>query len=596
MYIRKVTQKGKKNKNYTYYRLVENIRTEKGPRQRTILNLGSLNFPCEKHALLAKRIQEYVNNQLPLFQGDPEVESLAFYFGRRILKGEYASSALPEVEVMLDTLQASHCRQIGAEQVCLSWFRYLELDRLLARVGMSKGQVHKAALSTIGRLIAPGSERKTLIWAKERTALGELLGEDFEHISKNSIYQIADEIYSHKAALEAHLWKREQSIFNLKEHLILYDLTNTYLEGSGADNEKAQFGISKEKRNDCRLITLGLVVDEQGFPKKSRSFKGNQSEPQSLKEMILTLAQDRQYQDSPITVVLDAGIATERNLEVLKKAHISYVVVSRRQYEFPDEKADYVTIRENKRERIRVCMVEEGDEKVLYVHSHRKEYKEKSIRTKFEKIFEDRLNSLKAGLSKPNTTKGYEKVLERIGRLRERYRRISSYYDIEVLREGDLAVDVKYSLNRPRKLEQRYSGSYFLRTNRLDLDEKEIWDTYNLIRRIERAFRYLKSDLGLRPIFHQTQQRSDAHLFISVLAYHLLNSIEHRLQSVGDHRSWATIRDKLSTHTRITVSLRDKQNKQYNVRLNVKPNEEQSMIYRNLLVMETMLSPKLTAT
>lgn len=596
MYIRKITQKGKKNKNYTYYRLVENIRTEKGPRQRTILNLGSLNLPVEKHPLLAKRIQEYVNNQLPLFEVDPEVESLAFYFGRRILNQNIPSSLLPGTEVMLDTLQASQCRQIGAEQVGLSWFRYLELDRLLRDLGMSKRDVHKAALSIIGRLIAPGSERKTLIWGKERTALGELLGEDFEHISKNSIYQIGDEIYSHKEALETHLWKKEQSIFNLKEHLILYDLTNTYLEGSGAANGKAQFSISKEKRNDCRLITLGLVVDEQGFPKKSRSFKGNQSEPQSLKDMVLTLAQDRQYQDSPITVVLDAGIATEKNLEVLKKAHISYVVVSRRKHEFPEQKAEYVTIRENKRERIRVCMMEEGDEKVLYVHSHRKEFKEKSIRTKFEKIFEDRLNSLKEGLSKPHTTKRYEKVLERIGRLRERYRRISSYYDIEVIREGDLAVDVKFSLNRPGKVEQRYSGSYFLRTNRLDLDEKETWNTYNLIRRIERAFRYLKSDLGLRPIFHQTEQRSDAHLFISVLAYHLLNSIEHRLQSVGDHRSWATIRDKLSTHTRITVSLRDKQKKQYNVRLNVKPNEEQSMIYRNLLVMETMLSPKLTAT
>lgn len=597
MYIRKVIQKGKKNKNYTYYRLVENIRTENGPRQRTLLNLGRLNLPSERHPLLAKRIEEYLKNQLLLFQNDPEIESLAFYFGQRLInQSSMPSSRLPAVEVILDTLEASHCRTIGSEQVGLSWFRYLEMDRLLREQGMSERQVHMAALSIIGRLIEPGSELATLAWAKERSGLGELLAEDFAHVSKNSIYQIADQLYAHKEALEVHLWQRERKIFNLREHLILYDLTNTYLEGSGADNPKAQFGLSKERRNDCRLITLGLVVDEDGFPKKSRFFNGNQSEPETLKEMILTLAGDREYQDRPITVVLDAGIATEENLDDLKQAQIHYVVVSRRRHDFPDKQGGYITIRENEREKIQVWVVEEGEEKVLYVHSRGKEFKERSIRTKFEKLFEEQLTLLKQGLSRANTTKRYDKVVERIGRLKERYRRISSYYEIRVVKEGELAVDVQFRLNRPDQLDEKYSGSYFLRTNRLDLDEKEIWNIYNLIRRIEKSFQCLKSELGFRPIYHQKERRSDAHLFISVLAYHLLNSIEHRLRSLGDHRTWSTIRKKLSTHTRVTVSLRNQKNQFYMVRLNVKPNDDQKTIYRNLLVKETMLTPKLMVT
>jgi len=478
--------------------------------------------------------------------------------------------------------------------VGVSWFRYLELDRLLGEQGLSNREVNLAALSIIGRLIEPGSELGTLAWARERSALGEVLGTDFGSLSKNSLYQIADRLYSHKEVLERHLWQRERTIFNLKEHLILYDLTNTYLEGSGADNGKAHFGNSKERRHDCRLITLGLVVDEDGFPKTSRLFSGHQSEPATLREMVLSLARDRQYPDRPITVIVDAGVATEENVEMLKEARIGYVVVSRRRHDFPGEGAGYVTLRENERERIRLRVVEAGEEKVLYVHSLRKELKENSMRTKFERAFEEQLRLLKEGLSRANTTKRYDKVLERIGRLKERYRRVSSYYQIEVVRHEQRALDVTFRVNRPQELARRYSGSYFLRTNRLEWDEAEIWNTYNLIRRIEKSFQCLKSDLGFRPIYHQKEQRSDAHLFISVLAYHLLVSLEHRLRALGDHRSWSTIRKKLSTHIRVTVALRDKNNRCHQVRLNVKANPDQKRIYKDLLVKETMLAPQVT--
>jgi transposase len=263
------------------------------------------------------------------------------------------------------------------------------------------------------------------------------------------------------------------------------------------------------------------------------------------------------------------------------------------QISFMEEDAQIESFAYYYAQRIQVCVVEEGEERVLYVRSDGKAKKERSMKSRFEQFFEEELDRLAAGLTKKYKTKRYEKVIERIGRLKEKYRRISSYYEITVNREGPLAIHIRYEQKRPKQLDEKYSGSYFLRTNRQDLDKEAIWHIYNLIRRIESSFESLKSHLGFRPIYHQKESRSDAHLFISVLAYHLLNSIEHRLRSCGDHRNWDTIRTILSNHTRVTVIQRDKNNRPYRVRINVTPNEEQSKIYRNLLVKETMLLPKL---
>lgn len=592
MFIRKVVHKSKKNKKYIYYRLVENIRVGEKVKQHTFLHLGNLDLAEEKHPLLAKRIEEYLSRQLPLFNNDHEIESLAFYYAQQIRNKESVSTNIPMAQVMLDTLEASDSRTIGAEQVGWSWFKYLEMNKLFHELGFTARQINLAALSILGRLIHPGSELSTLNWARELSGLGELLPDDFSRLSKNSLYEIADRIYEHKNAIEHHLNEKEKSLFNLKEHIILYDLTNTYLEGSGTHNAKAKFGRSKEKRHDCRLITMGLVVDEQGFVKKSCFFSGNQSEAQTLKEMVFTLACQRENADNPITVVIDAGIATEENLAELKSEGIHYIAVSRRRYPIPQDQKS-ITIRDTAKEKIQISVIEESQEKVLYVHSRQKAIKECSISSKFEILFETSLESIKEGLHKPHYTKRYEKIVERIGRLKERYRQVSSYYEVAVKREGGLAVDVQYRLNSKKRLQEKYSGGYFLRTNRLDLDEQIIWEIYNLIRRIEKSFESLKSDLGFRPIYHQKENRSDAHLFISVLAYHLLNSIEQRLRRSGDKRRWSSIRTKLSSHTRVTVSLGDKHNKTYRVRLNVKPNEDQRRIYRHLLVTEIMLQPKL---
>jgi len=593
MFIREVTQKGKKGKRYTYHRLCETIRTNEGPRQRIVINLGTLSLPKEKWPLLASRIAANVKGQISFLARDAAIESLAYYHAHRILNKEHSGEEnLPVAEILLNTLEVVDSRTIGAEGVGLSWMRYLKFDDLFRRLGFGVRQRNLAIVSILGRLIFPGSERRTGLWIKRLSGLGELLGTDFNEISRNSLYEISDLIYQNKEEIEKHLSEQEQDLFKLGEHIILYDLTNTYFEGQAYGNKKARFGRSKDKRSDCRLVTLGLVVDEDGFPKKTRLFAGNQGESQTLKEMVLELAKACMHHDKPITVVIDAGISSEENLVMLKKEGIYYIVVSKKSYPFPLEE-ELETIIEKKKQKIQVAIVSEENDRVLYVKSSGKEQKERSIKSKFEQLFEEELNHLAAGLTRKNTTKRYDKVLERIGRLREKYKRVSSYYEITVKREGHLATCIKYEQKRPQQLNERYSGSYFLRTNRPDLEKETIWHIYNLIRRIESSFKSLKSHLGFRPIFHQKEVRSDAHLFISVLAYHILNSIEHRLRMCGDHRNWNTIRTILSNHTRVTVIQQDKNNQIYRVRINVTPNDEQSKIYRNLLVKEIMLQPRL---
>ena len=235
----------------------------------------------------------------------------------------------PDYETVdLNSVSTSKSRTIGAESVGLSMFRKLGFEKLLQRLRLSQSQSHLAALPIISRLVHAGSERRTRQWAQHLSGLDELLGTDFCYLSTNALYRISDLLLAHKDRIEDHLKAKERTLFSLQEKIILYDLTNTYFEGTAKKNPKAKRARSKEKRSDCPLVTLGLVIDELGFPKRSKIFRGNVSEPKTLEEMVVSL---RGENDPPrktpeskqggkkakkgITVVLDAGIAIEDNLE-----------------------------------------------------------------------------------------------------------------------------------------------------------------------------------------------------------------------------------------------------------------------------------------
>ena len=324
MFIRRVPHKNRKNhKEYYTYKLVESIRTERGPRQRDILNLGvGFDLPKDKWKDLANCIEEIITGQKSFFDYPKAITTIAKRCARKIIREQaYVIDAGEDIPpdyatIDLNSVEDEEARTVGAEYVVYEAVKQLGIDRKLRELGLDRHQV-AACLSVIaGRMIVPGSERATHYWLQNVSALDELMGVDFSNLSLDRVYKVSDRLLKHKESLEEHLRRTEGQLFALEEKIILYDLTNTFLEGSGKYNPKARYGRSKEKRSDCLLVTLGLVLDMYGFPKKSRIFEGNISEPKTMEMMIRGLACGEISEDPFIkpTVVLDAGIASEKNL------------------------------------------------------------------------------------------------------------------------------------------------------------------------------------------------------------------------------------------------------------------------------------------
>jgi len=570
MYVRKVSHCNKKNRQeYHTYKLVESVRTERGPRQRDILNLGTdFNLPREKWKEFANRVEEIITGQTSLLDYPEEIESLAQNCARKIIRKQ--SSIVPEKKdadyqtVDVNSTENEQARTIGAEHVVYHTIKELELDRKLAELKFNKPHLEAALGVIAARLINPASERKTHIWLKEISGIDELMDTDFSKLSQDRVYKVSDMLLKEKKAIEDHLSFKERNLFNLEEKIILYDLTNTFLEGTGKHNKKAHFARSKEKRSDCPLVTLGLVLDADGFPKRSNVFEGNVSEPKTLGNMIKDISDE----NPPVkpTVVLDAGIATQANIKWLKGNQYSYIVVSRKKKKDVPENAALITVKKDDNTFVRAALVknEETDEIELYCHSKGKEKKEQGIKSLFQQRFEEELIKARSALSKKNGTKRYEKVIEKIGRLKERFKRVAHCY--EVIVEKDPETNRAAAIHWHLKETENNNGLYVLRTNRADLTEEQIWNIYNTLTDIEDAFRCMKSELGFRPIHHQTELRTDGHIFITVLAYHLLHSIRFKLKRQGTHLSWATIRSRLSTQVRITTTMKRRDGKMIHIR------------------------------
>jgi transposase len=574
MFIRKVTHTDKKNRQgYHTFKLVESVRTERGPRQRPLLNLGTdFTLPEEQWKDLANRIEEIITSQAHLFTCSKEIETLASRYARKIINnhGEpplQASSDSCVVDapdyqrVDINTVDNEHGRAVGAEYVVYETIKELGLDEKLIDLGFYKPAVDAAIGVIAARLIAPSSERAAHVWLQNLTALDDLLGADFSGLSQDRVYKVSDMLLQHKAQIETHLRMKECSLFQLAETIILYDLTNTFFEGSGKYNSKAHFGVSKEKRTDCPLVTLGLVLDADGFPKKSDVFEGNVSEPGTLAGMIAALSSGDTLK--PL-IVVDAGIATEKNLQWLKDQGYAYIVVSRKKIEIPPG-LEMVTVREDKQKLIRAALVNTQDEGEveLYCHSTAKEGKEEGIKNRFERRFEEALQKVREALTKKHGTKKYEKVLEKVGRLKERFRRVARRYEVTVTPDESNRVK---AITWEQKEQNSHSGFYCLRSNRLDFKEQELFDIFSMLTDIEDAFRSMKSDLGLRPVYHQREHRADGHLFITVLAYHVLHAIRFKLRRQGITHSWPTIRKGLSTHVRITTTMKRDDGKMIHIR------------------------------
>ena len=588
MYIRRTSIKSRRDgEPYYTYRLVESVRSDGRVRQRTLLNLGRhFDVPREQWAALSQRIEQLVGRQSELVpsQLESQWEEMAQRYAAQVIrtKARLDEGRSPEAAdyqtVDVDSLDLVRPRSVAVEHVALEALRQVGLDTKLEALGFN-GRQQAAAIGTlVGRMTAPGSELSTHHWLQHHSGLGELIDYDFSRLHLMQLYRISDQLLKHKEALEEFLYARERTLFDFEEVITLYDLTNTYFEGTGQGNGNAALGKSKEKRSDCPLVTLALVLDGSGFPKRSEVFAGNASEPLTLAQMVGKLAEDKA--GSPPTVVLDAGIATEENIAWLVEHHYRYLVVSRKRHrEFNPDEAVLVKAEGDLRVQAQRIVNADTGEVELYCHSSQREKKEQGIAELFAKRFEDALEKLAGGLHKKGAVKRYDKVLERLGRLKEKYSRAAQYYEITVEHDPVSGKATALHWQRHKPIDDTLPGVYCLRTNQDQWDEATLWRTYTMLTDLEAVFRCLKSELGLRPVYHHNTDRVSGHLFISVLAYHLVHTIRFQLKACNIHLGWEGLRRELAGQDRVTVELKRADGKTLHIRKSTRPEPRQQVIY-----------------
>ena len=584
------------------YRIVESFRVGAQVKQRILLNLGK-DFAIEQRhwPLLTARIDQLLQGSAPR---QAEVFDLADDLGQlletaaqrysKLIIAKLArpvDSASPEQDyhrVDINQVEAVQARSIGTETLALHAVMQLQLDQKLTALGFNKIELAAALGSIIGRMVCPGSELQTHDWLQSRTGLGELLDHDYGTTSLTRLYKISDKLLKHQVALEAFLADQEQTLFDLNRSIVLYDLTNTYFEGQCAANPKAKFGRSKEKRSDCPLVTLGLVLDGDGFPLGSQVFPGNASEPATLSLMLDGLQGKNPLTVKPV-VIMDAGIASAENIVWLIEQGYQYLVVSReRALTDPRGREDAVIVRQTTHNSVSVYreIDAETGETRLYCHSELKAKKEQGIRNRFHERLEMALDQLHGGLGKKGTIKNYAKILERIGRLREQHSRVASDYKIEVVADDEKnnATAIEWKREPQSEQKDRNCGVYCLRTNIKDWSEQQLWTTYTMLTEIEATFRSLKTDLGLRPVYHQKEDRVTGHLFITLLAYHLVHTLRYQLKQQGINLSWDSIRNIMSTQQRLTITLPTETNKTIHLRTTTKTEVRQQQLFTALSI------------
>jgi hypothetical protein len=587
MFIRKSLTHSKKNgTSYFTFRLVESRRTVQGVRQITLLNLGShFSLPKEQWHALVLRIKDHLYGQDSLFPYNQELEEMASHYASCIVQSDQTLDSIEhnkdkEMKMIdINSLDMLRPRSIGGEHVALQTIQKLGLDKLLQGFGLTKHQYNGALGSLIGRVLAPGSELSTHAWLQKESGLGELLEYDFQQMSLTRMYQAADVLYKHKQTIEKHLYETEKKLFQFGDTITLYDLTNTYFEGTGARNVYAKRGHSKEKRSDCPLVTLALVLNGNGFPRKSKVYAGNVGEAQTLKEILSDLSSSHQSdnllskEDAKPTVICDAGIATEKNIQWLKEQKYHYIVVSRKKHrQFNEE--DAVVVKKNRDYEVKIQRVhnEETGELELYCHSSRREEKDNAIMSRFEKAFEESLQKLHSGLKKKGCMKRYDRILEKIGRLKQKYSKVSQHYQIDIEKDEKTGHVCKLNWKKNIKANHKdnHPGVYCLRSSHKDWTELKLWKTYIMLTDLESVFKSLKSELGLRPVFHQKAGRTASHLLITLLAFHIVQTIRFQLKKEGIHTSWTGLRKHLNGHKRITMRMQTKEGETIHLR---KPNE-----------------------
>jgi len=600
MFIKKTTKK-LKNKTYSNHLLVESVLTAQGPRHRVVCSLGSLEpAPREQWLALAHRMEASLAGQSEL-QPDEALGALVERArrGRRRRFPRGSSTETDLVAIHTDRVQTEEPRQAGPVHVGHQMWRRLSLDTILATAGLDERTQRLTEIMTLNRLVFPSSEHAMPDWI-QRTALSDLLGRDLSVVNDEALYRNLDRLHPQRAVIEKELAEKERTLFNLEESVYLYDLTSTYFEGQCPLNPQAQRGYSRDQRPDCKQVLVGLVLDSDGFPKAHEVFEGNRQDRTTVESMLTALEQ-RVGKKPGATVVVDRGMAYDDQLRQIQAQGYHYIVAGRQPERIPhlaeleDEAGWDEILREpsprnpgQEKPHVFIKRIAAGNEiHILCVSEGRKE-KDRAIREKHEKQLLADLAKLQKRVGRGDLKKD-TKIHEAIGRLKERYPRVARYYGIEY---DATSRSLRYPENAEKKaLAQKLDGSYVLRTDRQDLSKEEIWRTYILLTRVESAFRAMKSPLMERPIFHHLAHRVQTHIFLCVLAYHLLVSIEKMFLDHGIHTSWATLREELSTHQVVTIVLPTSSGETLKIRKGSIPETQHRRIYDILRIPEELMKP-----
>jgi transposase len=608
MYVRKTTRRYK-DRIYTNYLLVESIHTPNGPRQKVICSLGDLSpRPAEDWLRLARKVEDALVGQVNLFSDpDPEVDEIVRQVKKRQARESRTSAdTAPDpvqtadlVTVHADRVTATRHRMAGPVHVGFQFWKRLEFDVILRRLGFSTKAVQLTCAMTLNRLIHPDSEHAMPDWIRS-TALGDILGVDFTSLVDDPLYRNLDRLHPNRAAIESDLVKRERNLFQLDSTVYLYDLTSTYFEGQAKRNPKARRGYSRDKRPDCKQVVVGLVIGREGFPIAHEVFDGNTQDRKTLGRM-LDLLKARVGMPEGSTVVVDRGLAYAENLAEIRQRKHHYVIAARQPErdqwldEFETAEGFELVPRQpsplnpfQKKSVVRVKSIRRDKELIVLCTSEERVEKDRAIRHKQEGRFLADLGRLQRRIDNGRLKREIA-IGEAIGRLKERYPRVSRYHTITY---DSTTGKLRHEPNADKKSKaELLDGGYLLRTDRTDLSAREAWLMYMTLTRAENAFRMIKTPLAERPIFHHLEHRVETHIFLCVLAYHLLVAIETTLLNQEVHTSWATVREILATHQVATIVLPTDGGKMLRIRKGMTPEPNHLELYRLLRVTPEIMHP-----
>jgi transposase len=572
MFLRR-HERCKDSKEHTYWSLVETVRTPDGPRQRTLCYLGELNDSAQARWL--KTIEVFnaqgESHQLKLFPSDVEPP------------GDDAAVA----RVRLDKVRLERSRRFGDCFLGLELWKQLELDRFweplldgpenVADVPWSR----IAALLAINRLCAPGSELAIEERWYPSTALDDLLGIDKGKINDTRLYRCLDRLLPHKTKLERHLTGRYGELFQAEFDVLLYDLTSSYVEGAAEKDPMMRRGYSRDHRPDCKQVVIALVVNEEGFPLSYETFDGNRGDVTTV-ETVLRMV-ERKYGKARRVWVFDRGIVSEENLAALRKRGGQYLVGTPRsklkQFEKPLLQGGWEQVRPDVE--VKLVATPQGEETYVLCRSTARQAKEQAIHSRFSARLEKALTALEKRVTE-GQLKDRNKIERRVGSIQARHPQVAVLYEVRVT-ENSGALALQWQVLKGRQTGQRArEGAYLLRTNLPPDQPENLWNNYIQLTEAEAAFRALKSELAIRPIFHQLERRAKAHILVAFLGYALWVTLKHLLIRKGSTFSPAKALASLGTLVSADIVLPTTDGREIRLRRVTTPSAKQKQLLHEL--------------